>query len=394
MNTKQISSTLLFSTMACSAAMVENVNIVNPLPFPRKETVAVKCGILPSSGKSFVAIDQEKGDTLQTQLTHDGFILIPVTIDASGKKSYRITEGTAPGAYPKAFAAIYPQRDDDLSWENDLVGFRAYGPAKESKGERLYGYDLWLKRGTDRLTVPTLYADDINPDNWAKTDSLRRIDNALAEEFIKTFSYHVDHGYGMDCYAVGPTLGACTAALTDTPGGNIVYPWGYKRAEILDNGPLRVTMRLTYPDRAVGDDIVSETRLIMLDAGERLNRTEVTFTGATDAHDIVTGIVLHDNGDTILDSDMIAYSDPTQGKDNGRILIGAVCPGGFDATEIIEQDGFRQLVGRTRHTAEMPYVYYWGFAWDRTDIRDMSTWETYLKDFMLRLSSPLVVNTD
>ena len=26
-------------------------------------------------------------------------------------------------------------------------------------------------------------------------------------------SYHVDHGNGMDCYAVGPTLGGGTAAL-------------------------------------------------------------------------------------------------------------------------------------------------------------------------------------
>ena len=52
-------------------------------------------------------------------------------------------------------------------------------------------------------------------------------------------SYHVDHGNGMDCYAVGPTLGGGTAALF--PDSTIVYPYCYKDCEILDNGPLRFT---------------------------------------------------------------------------------------------------------------------------------------------------------
>ncbi len=48
----------------------------------------------------------------------------------------------------------------------------------------------------------------------------------------------------MDCYAVGPTLGAGVAALmvNDT----IIYPWCYKHQEILDNGPLRFTVKLEF----------------------------------------------------------------------------------------------------------------------------------------------------
>jgi len=334
----------------------------------------------------------EKGDSLQTQLTHDGKLLIPVTVGPSASASYEIVRAPAPAsAYPKAFAAIYPERDDDLSWENDLVGFRAYGPAKQAKGERLYGYDLWLKRGTDRLTLPKLYADDINPANWAIVDSLRHIDNALAEDFIKTFSYHVDHGYGMDCYAVGPTLGACTATLTDSKDGSISYPWAYESVEILDNGPLRVTMRLTYPERVIGRDTVRESRLISLDAGDRLNRTVVTFAGAGADHDIITGIVLHDDAATIQSKNMIAYTDPTQGPDNGHILIGAISAEGFESTEIVEQDGFRQLVGQSRLIPGSPYSYRWGFAWDRTDIADMKGWQAYLKSQLECIENPLEV---
>ena len=63
-----------------------------------------------------------------------------------------------------------------------------------------------------------------------------------ADELVRTFSYHIDHGYGMDCYAVGPTLGAGVSALmvNDT----IIYPWCYKTQEVLDNGPLRFTIEV------------------------------------------------------------------------------------------------------------------------------------------------------
>lgn len=51
----------------------------------------------------------------------------------------------------------------------------------------------------------------------------------------KKISFHVDHGEGMDVYAVDYTLGGGTAALLDS-AGNIVYPYCYESYEILDNG--------------------------------------------------------------------------------------------------------------------------------------------------------------
>ena len=79
-------------------------------------------------------------------------------------------------------------------------------------------------------------------------------------------SYHVDHGNGMDCYAVGPTLGGGTAALF--PDSTIVYPYCYKDCEILDNGPLRFTAKLVYNPLVVkGDSSVIETRIILWTRG-------------------------------------------------------------------------------------------------------------------------------
>lgn len=66
-----------------------------------------------------------------------------------------------------------------------------------------------------------------------------------ADSIANAISYHIDHGNGMDCYSVGATLGGGTAALM--VDSCIIYPYCYKEYDILDNGPLRFTVRLTYP---------------------------------------------------------------------------------------------------------------------------------------------------
>ena len=42
----------------------------------------------------------------------------------------------------------------------------------------------------------------------------------------RTLTYHRDHGYGMDAYTVGPTMGAGVPALME--GKEFVYPLCYK----------------------------------------------------------------------------------------------------------------------------------------------------------------------
>ena len=39
----------------------------------------------------------------------------------------------------------YPERLDDVAWENDRAAYRAYGPALQEKGARAFGYDIWTK---------------------------------------------------------------------------------------------------------------------------------------------------------------------------------------------------------------------------------------------------------
>ena len=89
-----------------------------------------------------------------------------------------------------------------------------------------------------------MYAEELNKEKRAKIAELRKTDPKAASELQRAISYHIDHGYGMDCYAVGPTLGCGTAALMQ--GDTIIYPYCYRTQEILDNGPLRFTVKLEF----------------------------------------------------------------------------------------------------------------------------------------------------
>ncbi len=117
----------------------------------------------------------------------------------------------------------------------------------------------------------------------------------------------------MDCYAVGPTLGCGTAALMQ--GDTIIYPYCYRTQEILDNGPLRFTVKLEFNPLVVrGDSNVIETRVITLDAGSYLNKAVISYTNMKEAMPVTTGIVLREP-DGVVAADAangyITYVDPT-----------------------------------------------------------------------------------
>lgn len=67
--------------------------------------------------------------------------------------TYKITPGT-----PEAFKTIacgkqYPERVDDIAWENDRIAFRTYGPALQATGEKAYGCDIWVNVYPNRLST-------------------------------------------------------------------------------------------------------------------------------------------------------------------------------------------------------------------------------------------------
>ena len=216
-----------------------------------------------NSGDQFVISDGEK--EVGYQITYDGKVIFPVSLTAGQEVVYTVSKGTPAEVVTKVCGAHYPKRVDDIAWENDLAGFRVYGYKEDSAS----GYDIFTKRDTDLPVIPEMYRLALDPKMKKIEKQIRKVNKDSADRYKwDKMSFHVDHGYGADVYGVGPTLGAGVAALVDN--GNIIYPFCYESFEILDNGPLRFTLKLKFrPFKAGNSENVVETRIITLKSSSR-----------------------------------------------------------------------------------------------------------------------------
>lgn len=395
---------------ACNDSRTVTVTVTNPLAMERSnemvevsmETVTDRLGLADTAQ---IVVLNADGQQVPYQITYDGKVIFPAAIAAGGTATYTIQTGTPEAFDVKACGRCYPERMDDMAWENDLVAFRAYGPALQAKGERGFGYDLFTKYNTTEPILEAMYAKELDKETLAKIAELKKTDPKAAAELSRERSYHIDHGYGMDCYAVGPTLGAGVAALM--VNDSIIYPWCYKNQEILDYGPLRFTVKLEFTPLTVkGDSTVVETRLITLDAGSHLNKTAVSYSNLKETLPIVAGIVLHEpDGAVVADAanGYITYVDPTTGPDNGKIFMGVAVPAVVkDAKTVL----FSEKEKKERNNADghvlavsdyepgSEYIYYWGFAWDKADIKTADAWNRYMADFAQKVRNPLTVKVN
>lgn len=266
----------------------------------------------------------------------------------------------------QAVGEIRPDRKDDLIWENEYSGYRAFGPALQARGDRVFGYDIFTK-SVSRPVLHERYAKALGPEK---------------------LSFHLDHGDGMDSYGVGPTLGCGTAALVDSSG--IVYPWCWKEAEIIENGPSRFKVRLTYPAISVNGAEVIEHRTITLDSGRRLNRVDITYDGLAEPCPIVVGIVVHaENPDGYFaDGRVLAVADLGDRNigSNGEMYCGAILPGGFDSFgfkpfDRPEGQAIGHVLGWSTYVPGTTFTYLFGSGWSKAGIRNLDEWvETIRKD--------------
>lgn len=331
-----------------------------------------------------ITIKDEYGKSVTTQIYDDGtnqLLLFETNTLAHGESTYYLSTGRdsikeEPSS--AVFIKQYPQRKDDLLWENESSMWRAYGPELQASGERAFGYDIWCKN-TKQLIGDSRMLNALA--NWAKADSLRRLEQpellSIADSIGESTNFHHDHGDGMDCYAVGPTLGGGTAALLND--GQIVYPWAWKKHKILANGPLLAAVRLDYDTLYVGTDTVMEHRTIITQKGTRFNIINVEYEGLTAQHEIAVGIVYHGSDDSIRfnpANKYMAYSDPTDQPDRnpGRVLIGAFVP---SMTRTALEQGHLLCIGN--YQPGETFTYYMGSGWSKGDCPSLSAMEKELK---------------
>lgn len=127
---------------ACSESRTVTVTVTNPLAMERSgEMVEVSMAEISSrlnlADTAQIVVLNAEGEQVPYQVTYDGTLIFPVAVAANASTVYTIRTGVPTDVQVKACGRQYPERMDDMAWENDLVAFRAYGPALQARGERV-----------------------------------------------------------------------------------------------------------------------------------------------------------------------------------------------------------------------------------------------------------------
>ena len=358
------------------------------------KTIYQKMGI--DGGRQFIVLNA-LGQQVPYQLTYDGKVLIEACVRPGGVADFTFRKGTPKQFKNAVYGRQYPERVDDIAWENDRCSFRIYGPALQRTGEDAYGTDVWLKNTPDLVNEQRYYTEDYYKPIIANYRKTGRKASGDSLEFIT--SYHLDQGYGLDCYKVGPTLGCGAPALMD--GDNLIMPYCYKDYQILDNGPLRFTVQVNYnPATIKGQENVVEHRIISLDKCSNFNKYTVWYDNLISPVSFASGVVIHseDTESVELANNYIAYADPTDNPkgQNFQIFVGALFPNGVAQTKtLMYQNPTRgnagHALGIVNNYKGERYTYYAGSAWSKYECHTMDEWKARIAHFLKGLQQPLVV---
>lgn len=393
---------LSFMSLLCISAMAQKatITVTNDDKTQRQEVVEVslsdvekKLGL--QSGESFIiknALNQE----VSYQKTFDGKVLLDASVRPCGSALFTVEKGSPREAKVFVTGRQYPERVDDIAWENDRTAYRLYGPALQANKERAFGIDVWVKNTPD-LEVEKRYNVELS--NHPAIEKLKKEGkDEEAHAMEEATTYHYDHGYGLDCYKVGPTLG-CGA-----PGviikDELILPYSYQSYKILDNGPLRFTVELTYCPTDMGNNKgVVEHRILSLDKGSNYNKMTVWYEGLKSGAKVAPGVVVHseDTESIILGKDYALYADPTDNPSaqNFQIYTGLLFPNGVEKTVMRPIEGAPgaagHLLGIRSIKNNEKYTYYFGSAWSKNDVRSMAEWKLRSEETLSAILNPLAV---
>ncbi len=160
-------------------------------------------------------------------------------------------------------------------------------------------------------------------------------------------------------------------------------------AEILDNGPLRITFRLLYAPYKVGKHSVTETRIISLDAYSLFNKVTNIFETDTVELAVATGIVLEKDMPEVtygMDNGIIAYEVPDN-EVNGTIYTAAIHPGGFSEIEVAHG----HFLGLNQYEVGTPYTYYAGGGWSKAGFGSFDDWVRFINQEKEKINQPLTL---
>ena len=339
----------------------------------------------------YTEVSDNDNNEVPYQITHDGRVLVFCSVRPESSISLSMIKGQPQDYELTCNGRIYPNRWDDLVWENDRCAWRFYGPgAHKNMKNNAYGFDTFVKN-TPHPMQDQLYHNELT--SYGVHEQMKKVGRGGEwNEVHRGYTYHRNFGAGMDAYTVGATLGAGAPALI-AKDGSLVYPLYYEKAEILDNGPLRFTVRLKM---AEGEQ-PAPTLLISQDCGSHFARVEVTYEGITKPTPVCTGIVVHDsnpNGYVLNKNEgFVTYAEALDHPNvmNGEHYIGIFLPPmkneklktknevKFVPLKEKRAGGIGHAILQTTYTPGQPFVYYTGSAWSQYDVPTHAIWQETLR---------------
>lgn len=357
------------------------VTVENPSDFDRTTDLVelplegVKAKVTLAEGQAYV-VTNAKGEIIPSQVTYDGKLVFQSGVKAKATVAFTISAGKNPEFKAQTYGRFITERKDDFAWENDRVAFRIYGPALIASDGPSNGLDLWYKR-TNEMKIDQWYKDDI----------------------AGTASYHEDHGEGLDDYKVGRSLGA--GAMAPYVNGKLWLNENFASQQLLENGPLRTTFKLTYKDIDVDGKTYSESRTFSIDAGSQFSKVVQEY-GVKENMTVAAGIVKRAANDTIIfspEKDYLIYKEPSEKA--GAVYLGLVFPAGIDSMVVDtytvanaktkKDDTYSHVLAVATYKANQPMVYYTGYGWTKFGFADEAAFQTYISNFSKSLKQPLVV---
>lgn len=373
---KKIISILFLAAVIASCSKPKDyvtITVTNPSGFDRiEEIVEIPLDsiipVIPIVDSTVYIVKNSNGDIIPSQITYNRNLIFQAGVKANDSVEYTISLGDPQEYKQIVHGRFVPERKDDFMWENDRVGFRIYGQALIAKDGPSNGIDLFYKR-TNELVV----------DNWYK------------KEISGEVSYHKDNGEGLDDYIVGRSLGA--GAMAPYVDGRLWLNENFTNYEVLDNGPLRATFKLTYKNLDVAGQKIAENRTISLDAGSQLSKIIQAYT-ITKPLQVVGGFVKREKNDSIIvGTNYIVYAEPKSSVvDN--VYLGIIFPQGMEKQIVDNSSKVSHILGLTTQQPKKAVVYYTGFGWSKFGFETVEQFDTYIKNFAEGLKTPLVIKYD
>ena len=354
------------------------VNVANPLGHARKsETVVLHLGdlrrLVPALDPATTVVVDGSGAELLSQLVDmDGDevaddIVFQDDFAPRASKTFTVRVGTrrVPTREEyRVYGRFVRERHDDFAWENDRIAHRMYGPGLETwAAEPLVssGVDVWTKR------VRKLIVND-----WYLTDD-----------------YHEDHGEGADLYSVGKSRGC--GGLGVYQGGKLAVSRNFTASRVLANGPIRLVFELGYAPWDIAGAQVSETKRVILDAGQSFDRFESTFAVEPKRTPLVVGIGIAKHAGSMAEFDPRApwlHSWEPLKPPNGNLGCAIVALGATADFKVTNTDYL--LVTSVPSSGTL--VYLAGFGWDRSpDVADAAAWARVVESKRREAAAPLQV---